>query len=384
MSEAAVKPEKTEKAVDKAVRIVDVSKEFGGMTAVKDVSIDIDAGDFFSLLGPSGCGKTTLLRMIAGFEFPTRGQVFIAGKDMAKVPAHRRPVNMVFQSYALFPHLNVVDNIAFGLKVQKSCPPAEIPERVKWALDLVRLKGKEDRYPRELSGGQQQRVAFARAIVNRPSVLLLDEPLSALDPKVRDEMQEELARFKKNLDITFVMVTHDQSEALALSDKIAVLSAGHLEQLGSPQEIYENPRTIFVADFIGETNVFSGTVVDVDSQLVRVKVKNSVELTAVAPSFPVTTGSDVDIWIRSNDVHLHTDNDGIAGSGNRLPVRITTCSYQGTVSEYKLRVTEDVKLTALCRNEPGNEFLEDTDVFASIPYRSVQILARTASDTEEN
>ncbi len=367
---------------DKAVRIVDVSKDFGGMTAVKDVSIDIDAGDFFSLLGPSGCGKTTLLRMIAGFEFPTRGQVFIGGKDMAKVPAHRRPVNMVFQSYALFPHLNVVDNIAFGLKVQKSCPPAEIPERVKWALDLVRLKGKEDRYPRELSGGQQQRVAFARAIVNRPSVLLLDEPLSALDPKVRDEMQEELARFKKNLDITFVMVTHDQSEALALSDKIAVLSAGHLEQLGSPQEIYENPRTIFVADFIGETNVFSGTIVDVESQLVRVKVNNSVELTAAAPSFPVTTGSDVDIWIRSNDVHLHAENDSITGSGNRLPVRITNCSYQGTVSEYKLRVSDDVKLTALCRNEPGNEFLEDTDVFAAIPSRAVQVLARTASDTE--
>lgn len=382
MSEAAVKVEKIERAVDKAVRIIDVSKEFGGVSAVKDVSIDIDAGDFFSLLGPSGCGKTTLLRMIAGFEFPTSGQVFIAGKDMAKVPAHRRPVNMVFQSYALFPHLSVVDNIAFGLKVQKACPPAEIPERVKWALDLVRLKGKEDRFPRELSGGQQQRVAFARAIVNRPSVLLLDEPLSALDPKVRDEMQEELARFKKNLDITFVMVTHDQSEALALSDKIAVLSAGHLEQLGTPQEIYENPRTIFVADFIGETNVFTGTVVGLESQLVRVKIAGGVELTAAAPPFAVTTGSDVDIWIRSNDVHLQADADGIVNGANCLPARITTCSYQGTVSEYRLRISDEVKLTALCRNEPGNEFLEDTDVFASIPQRSVQILARTTSDTE--
>lgn len=382
MSEAAVKSGKTERAVDKAVRIVGVSKEFGGVSAVKDVSIDIDAGDFFSLLGPSGCGKTTLLRMIAGFEFPTSGQVLIAGKDMAKVPAHRRPVNMVFQSYALFPHLSVVDNIAFGLQVQKSCPAAEIPERVKWALDLVRLKGKEDRYPRELSGGQQQRVAFARAIVNRPAVLLLDEPLSALDPKVRDEMQEELARFKKNLDITFVMVTHDQSEALALSDKIAVLSAGHLEQLGTPQEIYENPRTIFVADFIGETNVFSGTVVGLESQLVRVKIGDNVELSAAAPSFTVTTGSEVDIWIRSNDVHLLADADGIGDGANRLPARVTTCSYQGTVSEYKLRISDQVKLTALCRNQPGNEFPEDMDVFASISYRSVQILVRTTSDTE--
>lgn len=365
-----------------AVKIVDVTKDFGGMTAVKNVSFDIEPGQFFSLLGPSGCGKTTILRMIAGFEFPSTGTVFIEGKDMAKVPAHKRPVNMVFQSYALFPHLSVFDNIAFGLKVQKACPPAEIPERVKWALELVRLQGKEGRFPRELSGGQQQRVAFARAIVNRPTVLLLDEPLSALDPKVRDEMQEELARFDRELDTTFVMVTHDQSEALALSDKIAVFSAGHLEQLGTPQEIFENPKTIFVADFIGETNVFHGQIVDVSLPFARVKVSDALELTALAPTFAVTAGSNVSVWIRSNDVHLNGNADTANGGVNVVRARVSHRSYQGIVSEYRLALADNLKLTALCRNEPDVQFPEENVVVATIPYRAVQILPRTTSDTE--
>lgn len=373
-----------------AVKIVDVTKDFGGMKAVQNVSLDIAHGDFFSLLGPSGCGKTTLLRMIAGFEFPTEGKVYIAGKDMARVPAHKRPVNMVFQSYALFPHLNVIENIAFGLKVKKSCPPSEIPERVKWALDLVRLKGKEDRFPRELSGGQQQRVAFARAIVNRPAVLLLDEPLSALDPKVRDEMQEELARFKRNLDITFVMVTHDQSEALALSDKIAVLSAGHLEQVGSPEEIYENPKTIFVADFIGETNVYNARIIEASAPYVKVKIEDGMELMAASPNFPVTTGSDVSIWIRSSDVLLKSPppsdsgngGDSKSGTENVLSARVIDRNYQGMVNEYRLALADNLKLTVMRRGEPGNDFFEDHAVVASIPYRAVQILPRTVPDTD--
>jgi spermidine/putrescine transport system ATP-binding protein len=366
-----------------AVKIVDVTKDFGGMKAVQDVTLDIAHGDFFSLLGPSGCGKTTLLRMIAGFELPTQGRIFIAGNDMAKVPAHKRPVNMVFQSYALFPHLNVIDNIAFGLKVKKSCPPSEIPERVKWALDLVRLKGKEDRFPRELSGGQQQRVAFARAMVNRPAVLLLDEPLSALDPKVRDEMQEELARFKRNLDMTFVMVTHDQSEALALSDKIAVLSAGHLEQLGTPEEIYENPKTIFVADFIGETNVYNAQVIETSMPYIKVRVGDSMELLAVSPQFPVTTGSEVSIWIRSSDVLLQSPESGTTSdTENVLPARVIDRNYQGIVNEYRLALSDNLKLTAMRRGEPGNDFFDDNPVVATIPYRAVQILPRTADNTD--
>lgn len=359
------------------VNIVEVSKDFGDMSAVKNVSMQIEAGDFFTLLGPSGCGKTTLLRMIAGFEFPSSGNIFIEGKDMAKVPAHKRPVNMVFQSYALFPHLSVVENIAFGLKVKNACPPAEIGDRVKWALDLVRLKGKETSYPRELSGGQQQRVAFARAIVNHPTVLLLDEPLSALDPKVREEMQVELDRFNRELGMTFVMVTHDQSEALALSDKIAVLSAGHLEQVGTPQEIFENPKTIFVADFIGETNVFNAQIVDISNPFARVKVAGGVELMAAMPSFEVTAGSDVSVWIRSHEVQLKAAVDqGPNGTTNLLPARVVHRSYQGTVTEYRLAVDSDFKLTALCPNEPGQVTAEESSVTAAIPFRSVQILPR--------
>jgi spermidine/putrescine transport system ATP-binding protein len=237
-----------------AIGLVGVSKRFGTLTAVDDVTLEIAEGEFFSLLGPSGCGKTTTLRMVAGFELPDVGRIVLKGNDVTRVPANRRPVNMVFQQYALFPHMSVYDNVAFGLKV-KHVPRAEHRERVHEMLRVVSLEGFDRRRARQLSGGQQQRVALARALVNRPTALLLDEPLGALDVKLRKQMQLELKRIQHTLGTTFVYVTHDQEEALAMSDRIAVMNDGRVDQVGIPREIYERPRTAFVADFIGSLNV---------------------------------------------------------------------------------------------------------------------------------
>jgi spermidine/putrescine transport system ATP-binding protein len=239
---------------DSAIALEGVSKRYGGHAAVDDVSLDIGEGEFFSLLGPSGCGKTTSLRMIAGFVEPDAGRVLLRGQDVTSVPPNKRPVNMVFQQYALFPHMSVFDNVAFGLSV-KGVPRKEHRERVEELLRVVSLEGYEKRRPRQLSGGQQQRVALARALVNRPAALLLDEPLGALDVKLRKQMQLELKRIQHELGTTFVYVTHDQEEALAMSDRIAVMNDGEVEQIGSPREIYEHPASDFVADFVGTINV---------------------------------------------------------------------------------------------------------------------------------
>jgi spermidine/putrescine transport system ATP-binding protein len=246
-----------------SVDLVHVTKRFGDFVAVDDLVLQIKDGEFFSLLGPSGCGKTTTLRMIAGFEQPTSGQISIHGQQVAGVPAHRRPVNTVFQSYALFPHMTVAQNVAFGLEMQK-VPGAEIKRRVAEALELVQLPRLGGRKPGQLSGGQQQRVALARALVNRPQVLLLDEPLGALDMKLRKAMQLELKQIQSEVGITFIYVTHDQEEAITMSDRIAVMHDGLVQQVGEPWEIYEHPANRFVADFIGETNFVDGQIVDLN------------------------------------------------------------------------------------------------------------------------
>ncbi|MSS70892.1 MAG: ABC transporter ATP-binding protein [Candidatus Latescibacteria bacterium] len=242
------------------VELVEVTKRFGTVTAVDGVSLQVERGEFFALLGPSGCGKTTILRMIAGLEAPTSGAILLRGAHIEEVPAHRRDVNTVFQSYALFPHMSVFDNVAFGLRMKKTAE-AEVRRRVEEALDLIQMSGYEGRKPRELSGGQQQRVALARALVNRPAVLLLDEPLGALDMKLRRQMQRELKDIQRRVGITFLFVTHDQEEAMSISDRIAVVQGGRIEQVGSPSEVYERPATRFVADFIGLSNPFEGRVV---------------------------------------------------------------------------------------------------------------------------
>ncbi len=242
-----------------AVEITGITKRFGDVVAVDAMDLSIADGEFFALLGPSGCGKTTTLRMIAGLEFPTQGSLKIFGDEVGTLPPNKRPVNTVFQAYALFPHMNVLDNVAFGMKMQK-VPKAEVADRTRAAIELVQLGGMEARRPSQLSGGQQQRVALARALVNQPKVLLLDEPLGALDLKLRQEMQLELKALQREVGITFVFVTHDQEEALTMSDRIAVMHEGRLLQVGSPEEIYERPANRFVADFIGRTNLLEGTV----------------------------------------------------------------------------------------------------------------------------
>ncbi len=244
-------------SADIAVRLERVTKRFGTVLAVDEVDLDVRQGEFLTMLGPSGSGKTTMLRMIAGFELPTSGRVFLEGRDVTTWPPFDRDVNTVFQDYALFPHMTVAKNIEYGLKVKK-VPRGERATRVDEALDVVRLNGFEDRKPGQLSGGQRQRVALARALINRPRVLLLDEPLAALDRKLREEMQVELKQIQQRVGITFVLVTHDQGEALTMSDRIAVFSNGRVEQIASPAEIYERPTTPFVADFVGTSNVLSG------------------------------------------------------------------------------------------------------------------------------
>jgi spermidine/putrescine transport system ATP-binding protein len=263
--------------VEYSVELKQVTKRFAEVTAVDNVSLQIGSGEFFSLLGPSGCGKTTTLRMIAGFEDLTSGSLLINGVDVRKKRPYERNVNTVFQNYALFPHLSVADNIAFGLERQKT-PKKDMAARVEEALDLVRLKGMENRFPRQLSGGQQQRVALARALILHPEVLLLDEPLGALDLKLRKEMQIELKGLQEKVGITFIYVTHDQEEALTMSDRVAVMVDGRLAQVGTPEDIYEFPKTRFVADFIGESNFFSGTVTSVSTEEIELQTGDGLRL----------------------------------------------------------------------------------------------------------
>lgn len=265
------------------VKLIGIKKEFEDTIVVKNLNLDIYEGEFLTLLGPSGCGKTTTLRMIAGFETPTLGKIAIRGEDVSSKEPYERNINTVFQSYALFPHMNIYNNIAFGLKMKK-LKKSEIKESVEEALELVQLPGIGSRFPHQLSGGQRQRVAIARALVNNPEVLLLDEPLGALDLKLRKQMQIELKRIQRKLGITFVYVTHDQEEALTMSDRIVIMNGGYLEQIGTPDEIYEHPKTKFVATFIGETNIFDAKVIEVNGDHLRLDV-NGVVMDGIGSGF---------------------------------------------------------------------------------------------------
>jgi len=330
-----------------AVSIRGVTKRFGtDVTAVDNVTLDIVDGEFFSLLGPSGCGKTTMLRMIAGLEFPTEGSIQIFGEELALRPPNKRPVNTVFQSYALFPHMNVEKNVSFGLEMRK-VDKAEISERVAEAIEAVHLKGMEKRKPSQLSGGQQQRVALARALVNRPKVLLLDEPLGALDLKLRQAMQMELKDIQSEVGITFIYVTHDQEEALTMSNRIGVMNFGNLLQVGTPEEIYERPVNRFVADFIGETNFIKGTVTD--DGAIRLTNGSVVHVRTDAPS-----GADVTITLRPEKLRIHAlDADDINPARNQLPSTVTRRLYYGESIYYEVAISDGTLLDVRHENIPS-------------------------------
>ena len=337
-----------------AVEVRAVTKRFPGpsgrpeheVVAVDDVTLQIRDGEFFSMLGPSGCGKTTTLRMIAGFEHPTVGEIYLHGKTMGLTPPFQRNTNMVFQNYALFPHMTIARNVAFGLEMKK-VPKAETSRRVKEALELVRLPGFGPRRPNQLSGGQRQRIALARALINRPEVLLLDEPLGALDLKLRKEMQIELKNLQQEVGITFIYVTHDQEEALTMSDRIAVMHQGKVLQVGSPTEIYERPNCRFVADFIGETNFLDGVVQEQRGDLVTVLVDGSLPVT-VHHEEAIQPGSQVTVAVRPEKIRLQPHP--ARGETNTFPCRVEQVVYVGTDTRFRIRLGEHVTLSVREQN----------------------------------
>ena len=320
------------------LQIRHLSKSYSDTQILQNINLDIYDGEFLTLLGPSGCGKTTLLRLIGGFELPNAGSLQLEGVDIAGLPAEKRPINTVFQQYALFPHMNVYDNIAYGLKL-KGVPKTEIDQRVREALAMVQLDHTINRRPQDLSGGQQQRIAIARAVVNRPKMLLLDEPLSALDAKLREQMQSELKRLQRELGITFVFVTHDQQEALSMSDRIAVMKNGVFQQIDTPIGIYESPANLFTASFIGETNLFKGKVLEVNPASIKVEVVEQNDgfhpvRELPRPKFDVQVGQNINLLLRPEDIRVYYTHEGHEG----LIGNVVDSAYKGSTLDSVIRL----------------------------------------------
>jgi spermidine/putrescine transport system ATP-binding protein len=361
-----------------AIELVGVEKEFatGEVRAVEHVDLTIAEGEFFSLLGPSGCGKTTTLRMVAGFEEPSAGRILLHGRDMVGVPPFRRDVNMVFQQYALFPHMDVFENVAFGLR-RKKVDKGEIKRRVAEALSLVELEGRETRKPRQLSGGQQQRVALAWAIVNRPGARLLDEPLGALDLKLRQAMQLELKRIQREVGITFVYVTHDQEEALTMSDRLVVMNAGRIEQLGSPRELYEHPATRFVANFIGTSNILTGKLERTGDTWALAGLGPD-ERVLVADAGQAQSGQEVELAVRPEKMVLRAEQDPPPSGQCALRARVTEIVYLGTSTQYRT-VTDGGQAVAVYRQNasapPGADVLTGQVGWLAWPPEHSYVLA---------
>jgi putrescine transport system ATP-binding protein len=353
----------TETADIPLLRIDAVVKKFGGFRAVDRLSLDIRAGEFFALLGPSGCGKTTLLRMLAGFETPDEGQILLDGKDIAPVLPHQRPVNMMFQNYALFPHLTVRDNIAFGLK-RAGMPRSQIDARVAEMVALVKLAGLEKRKPDQLSGGQRQRVALARSLARRPQVLLLDEPLAALDKKLRESTQAELMEVQRRLGMTFIIVTHDQEEAMTVADRIGVMDAGRLEQVATPRELYEAPASRWIAEFVGDINVFEGQVASREANRVTISTKDAGTIVVAEPRQPVTKAT-VAVAIRPEKIKLSRRgpvSDALSAHAiNRLEGVVTDVGYLGGLTTYKVRLDSG----AVLRSSMANTARLDMDAYSA-------------------
>ncbi|HEX6120694.1 MAG TPA: ABC transporter ATP-binding protein [Dongiaceae bacterium] len=355
------------------VRLINLTKSFGAMTAVDGINLHMPAGEFFSLLGSSGCGKTTTLRMIAGFEKPNEGQILLDGVDMTETPPHKRHVNTVFQSYALFPHLNVFDNVAFGLR-RARVEAKEVRQRVVEALALVQLTGFEQRRPAQMSGGQQQRVALARALVLKPAVLLLDEPLGALDAKLRKQLQIELKTLQQQVGITFIYVTHDQEEALTMSDRIAVMSHGRVEQVAAPQEVYEEPATVFVADFLGISNLMEATAGGVDAHG-RCRIRLG-EFEFAAGRGDKDVKGITKATVRPERVRL--EPHGSAGGENRLPGMVERWVYLGNAVQLIVRLATGTAIQALIQNT-GEEipYVQGTPVQVHLPPEALRVLKDT-------
>jgi len=359
------------------IRFDGVTKRFGDAVAVDHLSLNIFEGEFFCLLGPSGCGKTTLMRMLAGFETPSEGSITLAGQNLAGVPPYRRPVNMMFQSYALFPHMSVEKNIAFGLK-QDGMPKDQIAERVGEMLRLVQLEKLARRYPSQLSGGQRQRVALARALAKKPKVLLLDEPLGALDKKLREETQFELMDIQHDLHMTFVVVTHDQEEAMTMADRIAVMDHGRIVQVATPGEIYEQPKTRFIAEFVGDVNILEGHVQGQENGLWRVKTPSAgVPLTIDDPDEVLHSGQAVAIAVRPEKMVIQRDPPG-PGALNVLTGEVWDIGYLGDWTVYRVRLATGEILRVTRAN--ASRFVEnpidwDEQVYVTFAPDAAVILA---------
>jgi putrescine transport system ATP-binding protein len=345
------------------LRIETVVKNFGTFRAVDRLSLDIKAGEFFALLGPSGCGKTTLLRMLAGFETPDEGRILLDGKDIAQVLPHQRPVNMMFQNYALFPHLSVRNNIAFGLK-RAAMPGSEIDSRVAELVALLKLEGLEQRKPDQLSGGQKQRVALARSLARRPQVLLLDEPLAALDKKLRESTQLELMELQRRLGMTFIIVTHDQEEAMTVADRIGVMDAGRLEQVATPRELYEAPHSRWIAEFVGDVNMFDGQVESREAGRLAITTRDAGTIVVAEPRQPVTK-EIVSVAIRPEKIKLSrrgpVSDAASAHSINRLEGVVTDVSYLGGFTTYKVKLDAG----AVLRSSMANTARLDIDAYSA-------------------
>jgi spermidine/putrescine transport system ATP-binding protein len=329
------------------VRLVGVVKKFGEAIAVDHIDLEVEDGEFFSLLGPSGCGKTTTLRMIGGFEEPTAGLIELQGEDVTWLPPYRRNVNTVFQSYALFPHLTIFENVAFGLR-RKGASSSEVKSRVSSMLELVELPGYEARKPNQISGGQAQRVALARALINKPAVLLLDEPLGALDLKLRRQMQVELKRIQQEVGITFIYVTHDQEEAMTMSDRIAVMNKGRYEQLGDPESLYERPTTRFVAGFLGISNLLPGKVEGTDGDHASIRLSD--DSVVRAPGGLIDGRTVVNIGVRPEKIRLHEPADEVPAGHNQLSGRVLDASYLGVSTQYQIEARGGARLTVYEQN----------------------------------
>ena len=355
------------------VTVVELVKQFSEVTAVDGINLQMPAGEFFSMLGPSGCGKTTTLRMIAGLERPTSGRILLDGHDMSLTPAHKRNVNTVFQNYALFPHLNVFDNIAFGLRRQKRSK-AEIRRRVAEALELVQLTGLEKRKPVQMSGGQQQRVALARALVLQPAVLLLDEPLGALDAKLRKALQIELKALQQQVGITFIYVTHDQEEALTMSDRIAVMNDGRIEQVGPPQDVYEEPTTTFVADFLGVSNLMAVTAHGESNRRCKVALG---EFELFASNGDVSTTGETRMVIRPERVRLEPHQ---STGENRIPGMVERVVYLGNANQIIVRLAHGETIQTLVQNTGEQLAYRQGDaVKVHMPAEALRVLTDTGT-----